>query len=377
MVFIRKNLISKLIFNLIILSLVIGALFFGLRYFNIEAIPLVYFVASLGGLSLLFIFFYWIDIVSPIRIILKQVDALLAGRRYSKIFTTRIDEIGTLAHFFNQVIAGLGKASADIKDRERMLEELTIAHDLQRDILPLVSPTLPGMQIVAKNRPASEVGGDSFNIITSDDKTYIYVGDVTGHGVAAGLIMTMVNSLVSVFAEMYDNPYDVLINVNKHIKTHVKKAMFMTMVMLCWDHKEQSLTYVGAGHEHILVYRNLTGECSEILSGGIALGMVPDNSKLITEKEIELNDGDFVILYTDGITEARNNNGELFGLKRLEEAIKEHASQYSAEGLNYHVAKDVSTFMQDHKQDDDMTLIVLEKDKEYKGSETQKIETKW
>ena len=165
--------------------------------------------------------------------VLYQMQALIAGKPYKRVFTNRIDEVGILAHFFNQVTKGLGKVSFDIKDRERMLDELTIASQLQSDILPIKTPQVDGLQIVAKNRPATELGGDSFNVFDAKGKTYIYIGDVTGHGVAAGLIMTMVYTLVSVFSDIYDNAYDILVNVNKNVKKYVKKAMFMTMVTLC------------------------------------------------------------------------------------------------------------------------------------------------
>src|SRR5690606_4410075 len=145
-------------------------------------------------------------------------------------------------------------------------------------ILPFKTPSVDGLQIVAKNKPATELGGDCFDIFNDDEKTFIYVGDVTGHGVAAGLMMTMVSSLVRVFADFTDSAYEIVVKVNKYIRRHVKQSMFMTMVMLAWDRSNQELTYVGAGHEHILIYRALTGECEAVLSGGVALGMVPDNS---------------------------------------------------------------------------------------------------
>ncbi|MFH1534290.1 MAG: PP2C family protein-serine/threonine phosphatase [Nitrospirota bacterium] len=303
---------------------------------------------------------------------MPQIQAILSGKPYKRIYTERVDEIGLMAHFINQVTKGFGKVSLDLKDRERMLDELTIAAQLQRDILPDKTPSVPGMQFVAKSKPATEVGGDSFNVIEINDKTYAYLGDVTGHGVAAGLIMTMVSSLVSVFADHYDTAFDIIVNVNKNIKKHVKKAMFMTMVLLSWDHKLKKLTYVGAGHEYILVYRADSGECEAIMSGGVAIGMVPDNSKIIKEKEIKLNEGDFVMLYTDGITEARNKDEELYGLERLKDRFREFAAQYSAEGVHYHIAKDVSDFMRGHKQDDDMTLIVMKRDSKMTGD---KVET--
>ncbi|MBI4232239.1 PP2C family protein-serine/threonine phosphatase, partial [Candidatus Peregrinibacteria bacterium] len=273
---------------------------------------------------------------------------------------------------------GLGEVSHDIKDRERILDELAIASQLQRDILPTESPQINGLYVCAKNRPATELGGDCFDFVSAKGKTYIYLGDVTGHGVAAGLIMTMVNSLIDVFANLYDSAYEILVNVNRYIKSHVKKAMFMTLVMLSWDEKRQSLSFVGAGHEHILVYRADSGTCDVILSGGIALGMVPDNSEVIREQEIPLGVGDYIVLYSDGIIEARNASGEMFGIERLTKLLQDFAPQYSAEGINYHIAKEVSAFVLGTEQQDDMTLIVIErKSADTPISVTQDNTTNW
>lgn len=374
---VKKSLIRRLFISLFIFSLVIAGLGAYFYYFKDDNVPYIFLISSLFLFLVLFLLVYWFDIIRPLKKIVVEMQSLLTGNEYKKIYSTRIDEIGVLSYFFNRVIHSLGKVSFDIKDRKRMLEELNIAAQLQRDILPLKNPSIPGIQIVAKNRSASEVGGDSFNILVVGHKTYVYIGDVTGHGVAAGLIMTMVSSLVSVFGELKDNAYDIIVNVNKYIKKHVKKAMFMTMVMLCWDDNLKKMTFVGAGHEHILVYRMATGECETILSGGVALGMVPDNSKLIKEQEIFLNDGDVIILYTDGITEARNNAGELYTIENLKRAIKAYAPEYSAEGINYHIAKDVSTFMQEHVQEDDMTLIVLKRDMTGKFTAEDVKNTSW
>jgi serine phosphatase RsbU (regulator of sigma subunit) len=376
--FFRESIIRKLFLHLLWVVVLISVIYFYFYYSGTKTVPYYVFLGALGFFLLFFIAIYFVDVIKPLKTVLYEIQALLAGKPYKRIYTDRIDEIGVIAHFFNQVTRGFGEVSSDLKDRERMIDELSIASQLQRDILPLVTPNVPGLQIVAKNKSATEVGGDSFNMITVNDKTYIYIGDVTGHGVAGGLIMTMVNSLVAVFADMYDNPYDVIVNVNKYIKRHVKKAMYMTMVMLCWDHKKSKMTYVGAGHEHILVYRAASGECDAILSGGVALGMLPDNSNVVKEKEIELEDGDFVVLYTDGVTEARNVNGELFGLENLRKLVQEYASQYSAEGVNYHIAKGISAFMEGHDQEDDITLIVMKVDRNFSAAADDKVRsTNW
>ncbi|MDP2642612.1 MAG: PP2C family protein-serine/threonine phosphatase [Candidatus Peregrinibacteria bacterium] len=373
MKFIDKSITRKFIFNLVILGLVVaGIAGYFLFFKDLQTVSLTFVLIGVFAILILVGVFVYLNISKPLSAILFQVQALLTGKPYKKIYTDRLDEIGVLAYFFNQVTKGFKEVSGDLKDRERMIDELDLAAQLQRDILPLESPFVDGLQVVVKNKPATEVGGDNFDIYTAKDKTYIYLGDVTGHGVAAGLMMTMVNSLATVFADSCNNAYEIMVNVNKYIKSHIKKAMFMTMVMLCFDNKTKKLTFVGAGHEHILIYRHTTGVVEAILSGGIALGMLPDNSKVIKEREIILEDGDFVVLYSDGITEARSSTEELYGLERLKAAVKEYASQYSAEGVNYHIAKDVTTFMGSHKQDDDMTLIVMKRDSKNTATEAVK-----
>ena len=362
MSFVRKSLGRKFFLAFLVFALVLASIGLYLHFVLEMDVPWHLYLGAVGAFWLFAVFYYYFAIFKPLKAILYQMQALLAGKGYKKIFCKRVDEVGVLAYFFNEVTKGLSEVSYDIKDRERMLDELTIASQLQADTFPAENPSVDGLQIVAKTKPATELGGDSFNMFDKGEKTFIYIGDVTGHGVAAGLIMTMVNSLISVFLDMHDTAYEIVVQVNKYIKRHVKKAMFMTMVMLCWNETEKKLTYVGAGHEHIVIYRAATGECDAVLSGGVALGMLPDNSKVVKEEEIELADGDTVVLYTDGITEARNEAGELYGLERVQAAVKEFAPQYSADGIHHHLAQEVSAFMGTAEQLDDMTLIVLKRD---------------
>jgi hypothetical protein len=373
--FLRKSLVFKLIFKLCLFALLIGAVVFFLSYREMSMVPYEAYVISLVVLLMFFAGVYFVDAIKPMKALIFEMQALIAGKRYKQVMTKRIDEIGIIAHFFNQVTKGLGKVSGDIADNKRMLSELDVAAQLQRDILPLESPEIKGLQVVVKNKPASELGGDSFNFIRRGNKVYFYIGDVTGHGVAAGLIMTMVNSLIEVFTDLYDDIYQVLVAVNKFIKKHVKKAMFMTAVMLCWDEETGKLSYAGAGHEHILVYRADSGQCEVIMSGGVALGMIPDNSKVIKKTDLPLADGDFVVLYSDGITEARNKSKEQYGIERLKTAIMEYAPQYTAEGVNHHIAKAVVAFSGGAVQEDDMTLIVIKCDSSISAEEQVRDKT--
>ncbi len=375
--FLRKSIIRKLFVNLFLFLIILFLIFFYFYWTGEELISFYFLFIILGVFLVYFLLVYYVDIIRPIKKILKEMQALLSGENYKRIYTKRIDELGIIAHFFNEVTKSIGEVSYDIKDRDRLLTELSIASELQQNILPSKNPKINGLQVVAKVKMASELGGDSFNFFKKDNKHYIYIGDVTGHGFGAGLVMTMANSLINVFTDIYDSPYDILVNVNKHIKKHIKKSMFMTLVMLCWDDVKNKMTYVGAGHEYILVYRSNSGKCEAVLSGGTALGMVPDNSKIIKEAEIELQEGDFIILYSDGITEAKNVAGEQFGLDRLKELITEYAPEHSSEGLHYKIAKKVSDFMKGTSQEDDMTLIVLKRKGKTESEEIKDNTIEW
>ncbi len=375
----KKSILRRVFIYFFFFALLISAAAFYLFINDGMQVPFWVFVVSLFVFLVYFLLVYLYEFVRPLKIILSEMKALLTGRKYKKIYTRRLDEIGVMAHFFNEVTKSIEQVSKDIKEGKRMLSELEIASSLQQEILPKESPDVPGIEIVAKNRPAVELGGDNFDFIRSGNNLFIYAGDVTGHGVPAALVMTMANSLIHTFVDIYDNAYDVVVNTNKQLKTRIKSTMFMTMLMLRWDFVNQKMTYVGCGHEYLLIYRANTGKCESKKAGGIALGMVPDNSKLIKEEDLELELGDVIILYTDGLTEGRNMSGEMYSLERLISAVERYAAEYGPDGIVNHVALDYSRFVQDHVQDDDVTLIAIR----YTGSTAKEerteslISTKW
>ena len=266
-----------------------------------------------------------------------------------------------MAHFFNQVTSGFSKVASDIEDRQRILDELSIASEIQKNLLPKETPKFDDFNFEAKIRPASELGGDGYNFIETKNKLYIYIGDVTGHGITAALIMAIITSMLGIFAGVLPSAKDIIVATNAALKKYVKSAMYMTLVMLSYDKESKKISYVGAGHEHILVYRKDSGQINDIISGGTALGMIEDVSKTAQEKDIVLNSGDMIVLYTDGITEARNSSQELYGLERLKQSLFEYAQTYSATGVAHHISEDLAGFVGDESQLDDITLLVIEK----------------
>ena len=356
--FLKKSILNKFI----ALFVLTGALLFIFGYYLLiqkGAISPSLFLVGFVILLLISCWFIIFSVLRPLRLVLKPMMQLMAGKQYQKVYTKRIDEIGILANFFNEVTKAFTRIDTDIKEERRMLKELEIASNIQRDILPPQNPKVKYLDITAKTKPAVELGGDNFDFVTVKDNTYIYIGDATGHGVPAAIVMTMANTLIHTFTEFFDSAYDVVVQTNKQLKARIRSTMFMTMLMYRWNEKDQKMYYVGCGHEHVLVFRASTGKCDVIPSGGIALGMVPDNSKLISEKELKLEVGDVVVLYTDGITEGKTLSGEMYGLSRLVQAVELYASKYGSDGIVNHVAQDYSRFTQEHVQDDDVTLIAI------------------
>lgn len=359
---IRGTFAKKIYLHLIGLTILLVVLTYAIYYFfdftvftwqQVIMLTAAYFMLSI-------IIYIW-DIVRPLSKIIDQIKAVLANRKYKKIYTKRTDEIGILAHFFNEVTESLERVSDELAESKKISGELQTAGQLQKELIPDVAPTIEGFDVAVKNRSAEELGGDNLDFIKVGNSTYFYIGDVTGHGVPAAIVMTMVNTLINAFVEIYDTAYEVVVQTNRRLKKRIRATMFMSMMMMKWDGLKKQMSYVGCGHEHILVYRAKTGQVDCLPSGGIALGMVADNSKIVKESTIDLSAGDVLVLYTDGITEAKNMSGEMFGLHGIKAVLAQYGGQGGAMEIIQNIAREFSKFVEEHVQEDDVTLMVLRK----------------
>lgn len=362
MKFLRDSLTKKAIFLFTVLmtALVIAAVVLFRK--GVASVPVSVFAGTILGVLILLLLVFLLDVMSPLGRVAREVRNLLGGKNYQRVPPTTIDEIGMFTHFFNEITRDLEKISYDVRERRRMTSELDIAAQIQRDVLPKNAPESPGLDIVAKTRAAAEIGGDSFDFLkTADGKqTIMYIGDVTGHGVPSGIIMMMVNTIIRSMLSMgVSSSKDLVVSTNALLAPKISSRLFMTMVMLRWDAEHQKMFYTGAGHEHILVYRQKTEKVEAIRSGGIALGMIPNNAMIAQEKEIPLEVGDAICLYSDGLTEAKNKTGEMYTLERMVQSLQKNGYFPSAESIFDHVSKDFSTFVQEYVQIDDCTMIVI------------------
>lgn len=274
------------------------------------------------------------------------------------------DEFGQLGRAFNEMTGELGRARAALSDQARMARELEIAAQIQRALLP-PAPSHPDFEFAGRMLPADEVGGDFYDVLAKpgEDSLWISIGDVSGHGVGAGLVMLMAQAA---FASHFLNdakaePAGVLSDVNallcENISNRLKDSKYVTA---------QLLTYAGGGrfecvgaHEWPLVYRAASGRCEIIEAPGPWLGIVPELSE-IPITTISLAPGDVLCLYSDGITEAQNADSELFDMQRLCAAIENAmAAGKALDDVTRAVFDEVEAFSGRH--DDDWTLLLAKR----------------
>ncbi|XHH08794.1 MAG: SpoIIE family protein phosphatase [Candidatus Bathyarchaeia archaeon] len=240
--------------------------------------------------------------------------------------------------------------------------ELQIAADIQKSFLPEEVPKIPGVDIAARTVMAKEVGGDFFDVIPYEVMTLdkgmhgLLVADVSGKGVPAALFMALSRIVVRVNALWHHDPAKVIYSSNNTITQDSKSGMFVTLFFGLLNEKDRSLAYVNAGHNPPLVFRSHDGSVEKLLPTGIVLGAVENQE--YKSRSVKIAQGDVVVMFTDGVTEAINSQNELFGEKRLTQIIQKNAC-LSAQGILEHILADVNEYAGDMPQADDITLLII------------------
>lgn len=303
--------------------------------------------------------------VAPVQVLNKSIARFYTGLDATPQIRARSWSQGmnTVITFFGKSLEILRVFKEELREGRKLRSEVEIASEIQKQTLSQEEDILPGLTCALGITSAAEVGGDSLDIITGKDGNYyLYVGDVTGHGVASGFVMMMVNALISSFSQTHVNGAEILAATNAILKPRIKQNMMMTCVMLRWDSVNKKMYFTGAGHEFILVYKAREKRVYKIKTGGVALGMMRDVSKRLKEQQIAFEPNDLIILYTDGITEARyrsEQNGMLFGVDRIVDAIMKLEVR-TPEMVFRQLTIDLSAFMgYKHVQYDDITLAIV------------------
>ena len=271
---------------------------------------------------------------------------------------------GSIDSMETDMINYIENLKAVTAEQERLGAELSIAASIQQDALPDVFPAFPNrseFDIYALMDPAREVGGDFYNFfLVDDDHLALIIADVSGKGIPGCLTMMAVNILTEYKAMQGGSPAEVLASVNHTFYEHNRAEMFVTVWIGILEISTGKLTAANAGHEYPVIYRKDEG--FEILKDkhGFVLGGM-DGMKY-KDYEIQLNPGDKLFVYTDGLPEATGTDMELFGMERMTDALNEFSGE-SPEGILKGVLKRANEFVGDAPQFDDLTMLCLE----YKG----------
>jgi phosphoserine phosphatase RsbU/P len=318
--------------------------------------------ASVRESLLAFLNEYSLELLIPLTLNSKLISILGLGKKET-LQAYHLSDIELLGKLGRQIGISIDNAihHEDIVEKERLDEELKLGREIQVNLLPHDMPDVSGLKIHGVMQPAKEIGGDYYDFVNVPNKEdiAIVIGDVSGKGVGAGLIMSMMKATIHTLSHEGFSPKEILLRSNEFLNQHVGEQKFMTLLYLLWRSQERMIIYSSAGHEHILIYRVATGVVEAIVSGGFMLGMLPDIEAYLEEKRIKLDPGDKILLYTDGVTEAENKIKDRFGLDRLKEAFLKHSSKPAAE-LMKSVKDEVYDFIGEHPQYDDITLVVLE-----------------
>jgi sigma-B regulation protein RsbU (phosphoserine phosphatase) len=250
---------------------------------------------------------------------------------------------------------------ADLKKaRDALWGEMEVAKRIQTSLLPKLHE-VHGYTVAASMQPADEVGGDYYDLVeASHGETWLCIGDVSGHGVESGLIMMMTQT--SIFTTVNrtpgQKPSEVLTAVNAVLNKNISRLgadRYVTCMALRLD--ADSLTFAGK-HQDVLIYRARTGTIEQISTEGVWLGIVEDVTGQFTDMTVPIDEGDVLLLFTDGVTEAMDDKRELFGEDRLKQALARSA-RLGVEGIVQGIESDVWAFM--HKQKDDVTVVAVKR----------------
>ncbi len=252
---------------------------------------------------------------------------------------------------------------SEANEKKRLDHDLQIARDIQRILLPSKSPVIEGFEIAGLNIPASHVSGDYFDYITVDDERLgVAIADVSGKGVPASLIMAICRSVLRSQAPENASPSEVLKKVNRQLYPDIKEDMFISMAYLILDHVRATVTLCRAGHDAPLLYRASSGELTRINPPGLVLGIDSGNvfDRITGDLAVPLERDDCLLLYTDGVTEALDGNGDEFGPERTMASVRRDAGK-GAQAIIDGLIDDLRAFVDTTPQNDDITLIAIRK----------------
>jgi sigma-B regulation protein RsbU (phosphoserine phosphatase) len=252
---------------------------------------------------------------------------------------------------------------SEANEKKRLDHDLEIARDIQRILLPSEAPVVEGFEISGINIPARHVSGDYFDYLKVDDDRFgVAIADVSGKGVPASIIMAICRSVLRSQAPGNPSPADVLQKVNRQIYPDIKEDMFISMAYVILDYARHTITLSRAGHDAPLLYQRATETVTPIKPPGMVVGIDSGSvfDRITGDFALTLEKDDCLLLWTDGVTEALDGNGDEFGVDRMVECVRANAPK-GAPDLITGLIDELRSFVGAQPQNDDITLIAIRK----------------
>ncbi len=293
--------------------------------------------------------------VSAIKDISRAAERIAGGDFGKPLPVKTRDEVGELTRSFNTMMQQL-------EERIRIKQALDVAMEVQQNLLPPEMPQIPGLDIAGRSIYCDETGGDFYDFFEMRrqhaDHLGIAVGDVSGHGVSAALLMATIRAFIKSKVTQLDSIAESITSVNRLMTQDTRDTgQFVTLFYAEICLAEKVLRWVRAGHDPALFYDPGLDTFKELWGEGIALGIDPQGN--YQENVVrKLSNGQILVIGTDGIWEARNHMGEMFGKERLKDLIRKNA-EYSSDGISASIIDAIKTFQGSARQEDDITLLVI------------------
>lgn len=336
---------------LLLVLLLIGAMFL-----IIEAVALIM------GLALAR------SITSSVHQLFMGTERVQQGDFAHRINIESRDQLGELADSFNTMTGSIEHLMQTAAEKKRLEEELRIARQIQMSLLPRGPLDFAGLGVTALCVPAREVGGDYYDFFRVGERRLgVLIADVSGKGTSAALYMAELKGLMLSLSQIYQSPRQLLIEVNRIISENLDTRSFITMTYAVIDLDAGVMTYARAGHTPLMYMPAAPDSRAEVLvPSGLVVGLqIPGAGQkfqdLLEEERIDLHRGDVLVFYTDGITEAMNQQNDLFGDARLAALVEEHGHLDTAD-LRERILREIESFVGVADQHDDMTMILIKID---------------
>lgn len=295
---------------------------------------------------------------APITVEGQPIGVLSSYSRFAKgIYTEEFIEL------YKNIAAQIGIAYRNSIQTVQLIEaseqqkQLKIAEDIQLDLLPKKMPEVDGLDIAGICVPAKQVGGDYYDFITSPHELDIVIADVSGHNIGAALLMASARTFIRAHSEQMFPPQTTLGTLNGFLYQDLSSSeLFITMFYLRYELQKNNLIYASAGHNKPLVYRPSTDSFELLDAEGLILGILPEVD--FEQKEIAVDSGDILVMYTDGIVEAQNQYEELFGMQRFQDLVRDHHKKSSNEIIDV-TLDEIRIFQGRRHFNDDVTMVVI------------------